>query len=150
MDKQTIYQSLLDEYHKPRMDLETGEVHTKQLDIYGREIGDPTPVAPPVGYKKQPTMVEHIRNMIRSERLAMETAAAGAETFEESEDFDIGDDFDPRTPYENDFDPSYQEIVSSVEESRQQVTPPAPQMVPASQEPVASTPAAPAENSAST
>jgi len=39
---------------------------------------------------------------------------AGAETFEESEDFDVDDDIpDPTTPYEADFDPPISELVEA-------------------------------------
>lgn len=78
----------------------------KRLNEKGREILDPTPMAPPVGYKRQPSLSEQIREMVRSERLAMEAASAGFETLEEADDFDIPDDpIDPRTPYEAHFDP---------------------------------------------
>lgn len=43
--------------------------------------------------------------MVRSERLKLEVEAQGQETFDEADDFDIGDDFDPTSPYESDFDP---------------------------------------------
>lgn len=75
------------------------------LDDRRRFIPDPTPIAPPVGYIKQPSLAEQIRSMVRSERLRQEVEAAGAETFEESDDFDIGDDYDPDSPYEPVFDP---------------------------------------------
>lgn len=78
----------------------------KQLDEQGREILDPRPVAPPLGYIKQPSMVENIRAMIRSESLRHHAESEGIDTFEEAEDFDTGeDDDDPRTPYEAVFDP---------------------------------------------
>lgn len=77
----------------------------KPLTPAGGEILDPRPLAPPVGYRKQPSMAEQIRDMIRSERLAQEAAAADAESFEDADDFDIGDDYDPSSPYEGDFDP---------------------------------------------
>lgn len=77
----------------------------------GREVVDPTPMAPPVGYRRQPSMVEIVRQMVRSERLRAEAEAADMETFEESDDFDVGDDFDPTSPYENEFDPPIREMV---------------------------------------
>lgn len=105
------------------------------LTPWGAEILDPTPIAPPVGYKRQPTMVEHIRNMVRSERLRQEAEAAGMDTFEESEDFDVGDeDDDPSTPYENDFDPPINELREAVEaEKAKKASPPrqAPEPAPA-------------------
>lgn len=69
------------------------------------EFPDPTPVAPPVGYTKQPSMVEHIRNMVRSEMLRQAAEASELESFEEADDFDVGDDFDPTSPHEETFDP---------------------------------------------
>lgn len=86
---------------------------------------DPVPVAPPVGYRKQPSMVEIVRDMVQGERLRQEALAAGAETFEESEDFDIGDeDPDLMSGYENDFDPPLSEITREVEAERARKTPP--------------------------
>lgn len=77
-----------------------------RLDERGKEVPDPTPIAPPVGYKRQPTLVEQIRAMVRSERLAAEVSEAGYETFEEADDFDVPDDpVDPSTPYEVGFEP---------------------------------------------
>ena len=49
----------------------------------------------------------------------MAAEESGMETFEESEDFDIDDDeYDPQSEWENEFDPSYGEIHSAVEEDR--------------------------------
>lgn len=77
------------------------------LDNMGRECPNPVPVAPPVGFIKQPSMVEHMRSMVRDELLRRELVAQGVETFEESDDFEIDDDpIDPSTPYEEVFDPS--------------------------------------------
>lgn len=78
----------------------------KQLDEEGREVPDPRPVAPPIGYVKQPSMVEHIRSLVRSTMLQQAAEAAGMETFEDADDFDVDDEQDdPRTPYEAVFDP---------------------------------------------
>lgn len=76
------------------------------LDEKGREILDGTPMQPPVGYKRQPSLAEQIREMVRSERLAQELAAAGHETFEEADDFDVDDEYDPSSPWEQHFDPT--------------------------------------------
>lgn len=75
------------------------------LDKFGREMPSPLPVAPPIGYKKSPSLAEQIRQMVLSERLKQEALSAGAETFEEADDFDVEDDYDPSSPYEVDFDP---------------------------------------------
>lgn len=66
---------------------------------------DPTPLAPPVGFIRHPSLAEQIRDMVRSERLAHDLDAQGVESFEESDDFEIPDDpRDPATPYEENFD----------------------------------------------
>lgn len=110
-------QTDLEEYLKKLSD--------RGLDRDGKLIPDPTPIAPPIGFKKTPSMVEIVRNMVRSERLAAEARAAGAETFEESEDFDVGDDGpDLTSGFENDFDPPIPEIRKAVEEERLKNAPP--------------------------
>lgn len=68
------------------------------------ELPDPVPLAPPLGYKKAPSLRDQIREMVLSERLRMEAEAAGAETFEEADDFDVPD-LDPTSPFEEVFDP---------------------------------------------
>lgn len=75
------------------------------LDTHGHEIPDPTPVEPPIGYVKQPSLAEQIRQAILSDRLKREAEQAGLETFEEADDFDVGDDYDPSSPYEETFQP---------------------------------------------
>lgn len=90
----------------------SGEVKQDEL---GREVLDPTPMAPPVGYKKQPSMVDIVRDMVRSERLKAEAAAAGYESFEEAEDFDIADaegDMPP-SKWENESDPSLGDLLKA-------------------------------------
>ncbi|UDN67847.1 hypothetical protein [robinz microvirus RP_145] len=83
------------------------------LDKEGREILSPLPLEPPLGYKKSESMAEMVRRMIQSEHLRIAAEQAGAETFEESEDFDIGDDFEPHSPWENDFDPPISELTQA-------------------------------------
>lgn len=70
------------------------------IDSLGREVGNPVPIAPPLGYKKQPSLSDQIRDMVRSEHLRQAAENAGMETFDEAEDFDVGDDVDPDSPYE--------------------------------------------------
>lgn len=66
----------------------------------GEEIPDDVPMAPPIGYVRQKSMVEIIREQIRSAALAEAAEAAGAETFDEADDFDIPDDIEPFSAYE--------------------------------------------------
>lgn len=89
------------------------------LDEAGAEVLDTTPMAPPIGFKPgSKTMMEIVREMVISEKLAQDARSAGYETFEEAEDFDVDDDYDPHTPYENDFDPTISELREAVAESK--------------------------------
>jgi len=118
----------------PHEPIPTTEAHARdfseryrRLDENGREIVSPLPLEPPLGYKKQPSMAEHIRELIRSERLKQEAEAQGMETFEEADDFDVGDDYEPHSPWENDFDPPISELTKAgreIQKSRE--APPAP------------------------
>ena len=89
----------------------------KNIDLNGKLIPDPTPLAPPVGYNPQPSMVEIVRDMVRSERLKQDLDDQGLETFEESEDFDIEDDPVAQSPWENEFDPPIEELVAAGREA---------------------------------
>lgn len=76
------------------------------LDEKGNEVGDPTPMAPPVHLQRRLTMSEQIQQMIRRE-VSVRADELGMESFEEAEDFLIDDDLpDPHTPYEAVFDPA--------------------------------------------
>lgn len=72
-----------------------------------REIPDPVPLAPPIGWFKQPSMFDQVRDMVRSEHMRLYAASQGAETFEEASDFDVDDDMFPASQYEDaaDFEP---------------------------------------------
>jgi len=70
----------------------------------GRELPDSTPVAPPIGWNPQPSLALRMRQMIATE-LSRIAAEQDFETMEESDDFEVGDDFDPTSPYEYNFDP---------------------------------------------
>lgn len=101
----------------------------KRLDEKGREIVSPLPMEPPVGYRKQPSMVEIIREQIRSAQLAQWAEQQGYETFEEADDFEIGDDFEPHSPWENDFDPPISELTKAGQaaiKAREAASPPPP------------------------
>lgn len=97
-------------YQLPVLDEARLRNDQKRLTEGGAEILDGTPIAPPVGYFKQPSMVEHIRNMVRGELLRHAAQNQGFETFEEAEDFDVDDDPDPHTPYEAIFEPAVDQV----------------------------------------
>lgn len=74
-------------------------------DDRGRELPDPVPVAPPVGYRPPPPLADMIRRMVQSELLAQAADSMEIDTAEEADDFDIEDDpVDVRTPWEEAFD----------------------------------------------
>lgn len=81
-----------------RADLVTGEI----VEIQRHEIVDPTPMAPPVGYKREPSLMEKIQMMVLKDKVDRLQQELGAETAEEAEDFDIGEDeeFQPSSPHE--------------------------------------------------
>lgn len=76
------------------------------LDEFGHEMVSAVPMAPPVGFIQQPSIMENVRAMVRSELLRHAAEAEGFESFEEADDFSVEDDaVDPHTPYEAVFDP---------------------------------------------
>lgn len=96
-----------------------GEI-ISDLNPDGSEILDPVPMAPAIGHVKTKSMMEIVREMVQSEHLRRAAEEEGFETFEESEDFDTGDDdIDVRSQWENDFDPSYSELKSALDEDKQ-------------------------------
>ena len=56
------------------------------------------PMALPLGMTRPLTLQEQMAQFFRSAKIREELDAAGYETFEEADDFDVGDDFDPSTP----------------------------------------------------
>lgn len=71
------------------------------------EQPDSKPMAIPAGFRVPPTLAEQVARLVRSHALQRDLAQAGAETFEEADDFDVPDDPpDPTTPYEPQFDPA--------------------------------------------
>lgn len=76
-----------------------------KLDEHGREVLDQTPRAIPLKHlRSRSSRDEDIRALIRQE-LSLRAEEQGHETFEEADDFEVGDDYDPESPYEMMFDP---------------------------------------------
>lgn len=67
-------------------------------DEKGHEVPDPTPLALPLGMKKPETLEEMMGRMLRNQNYLK--AFEGAESFEEADDFDVGTEDNPLTPYE--------------------------------------------------
>lgn len=68
-------------------------------DNFGREVVNPLPLAPPVGYRPEPTVMEMIEQQLayRLQQLAGEDVI---ETQEDADDFDMDEEWDPTSLYE--------------------------------------------------
>lgn len=75
-------------------------------DENGGEVIDPTPMQPPLGYKKSLSLAEQIAQQVRLAQLRILEDNAVAETEEEADDFEIGEDYEPLSKYENDHMPT--------------------------------------------
>lgn len=106
----------------PRLKLEdyAAKLLERGLNKDGTFKVDDRPMSPPIGYKKHPSMVEIMRDMIRGERMRVAAEEAGYETFEDADDFDVpGEDGEElRSGFENDFDPPMKEVAKEVEKER--------------------------------
>lgn len=71
------------------------------LDERGREIPDSKPMVHPLGLSVQETLADKIKRMVRYE-LSRQAEAQGHESFEDADDFDVGDEPELKSPYELD------------------------------------------------
>lgn len=72
-----------------------------RLNEKGYEICDPNPASVSVGFKRPPTLQEQIQRLVVNE-LSNREAESGHESFDDADDFEVGDDYDPRSKYEID------------------------------------------------
>lgn len=120
----------------------------RALNALGQEMPDPTPVAPPIGYKPSKSIEQIVREMVQSEALKYYAESQGADTFEEADDFGMDeeepDEFDTRNaPWEQQFDPlppgelSRRRQAEYVRQRQSELNPdPARELVPPLQDPV--------------
>lgn len=109
-----VDQFIMDEY-----DPQTGEVRfskrismqDRYLNKAGAELPDPRPAAPSLGKKPEMHIRDYIRTLVKSERLQQDLDNQGVETFEEANDFEVGEDYFPDSQYENDLEPSISELI---------------------------------------
>lgn len=80
---------------------------------HGHEILNPTPMQPPLGYKKSLSIAEQVRQSVRQLK-ALEDMEP--ETEEEADDFEIEDDPAPHSRWENDMIPSIKESRARIRE----------------------------------
>lgn len=62
-----------------------------KFDDQGREIPDPTPVEVPFAARRPESLQDMIRRLVRTD-VSKAAEQVGAETFEEANDFEVGDD----------------------------------------------------------
>lgn len=70
-------------------------------------VPDTSKMAIPVGHKRPETIAEQVARLVKHSEFARQVNAAGLETFEEADNFDIPDDLPsllPNTPWEADHD----------------------------------------------
>lgn len=80
----------------------------------GHEILNPTPIQPPLGYKPTLSLAEQIRQQVHAQKKLLELSLQ--ETEEEADDFEIEDDPQPVSRWENDLIPSIKETRSRLRE----------------------------------
>lgn len=102
--------------------LEKLKEHLRGLCGYnkrGEEIPDSTPVALPVGFTRPKTLQQTMRELLRNEEFLRAQEAAEVESFDEADDFDVGEQ-DPLdgTPYEDCFDPDRPGAIAREQELR--------------------------------
>lgn len=102
----------------PRLSPEdyVGKLESRGLGPDGRQVPDPDPMQPPIGYKKQPSMVDIIREQVR-QHVDHYAQMTDHETFEESEDFDFEEEPEMRSGYENETDPPLEELLRAGREA---------------------------------
>jgi len=78
----------------------------KKLTKTGKEILNRTPISIPLGFSRPKSITEQIAEFVTNQKIQEQLDAAGFETFEDAEDFEIGDDYEslPESKYEADFD----------------------------------------------
>lgn len=81
------------------------------LDKNGHEVVSSIPLAPPLAFKRRPTIFDHNRELIA--QFHREQADREIETLLDADDFEIPDDPDflPDSKWENNRDPSLSELV---------------------------------------
>lgn len=77
--------------------------YNNALDYLGREIPDEKPLAVPVQVRRV-SEVDRVRYIVR-EMMSRQAMDSGEESFDEADDFDVGDDDAMEQPYEAVFEP---------------------------------------------
>lgn len=116
----SLLQKFLDPFRgSPKLSIDSymEKLESRGLGPDGRQVPDPVPMSPPIGYRKQPSMFDIQRQMIR-DHLAQYARDNSLETLEDFEDFEVGDEPHELTSgYENDSDPPLQELLAAGREA---------------------------------
>lgn len=72
--------------------------------LFGAELPNPTPIDPPIGFVPAEPIHEQIKRMVLRE-MAAQQGLSEDDSLEELDDFDVGDDYDPESPWEEQFWP---------------------------------------------
>lgn len=100
-----------------------GETEVKRTrmrhDKNGGERLNPKPMQPPLGYKRAPTLAEQIRQQVLAAKL--EALDQLEETEDEADDFEVGEDFEPMSPHENESMPTIKELRKRAEEINREI-----------------------------
>lgn len=82
----------------PRFD-ESGVQISSGIGVDGLEYPDGVPMAPPIGYEAPTQLEQLIEQILRRRDFNAAAEAAGVETFDEADDFEVEDeDYDARFP----------------------------------------------------
>jgi len=71
------------------------------LNENGHEVLDDTPVEIPLRFRREETINEKVQRLVEL-NISARAEANGFETFDEADDFDVQDEYDPRSRYELD------------------------------------------------
>jgi hypothetical protein len=71
----------------------------------GSEKLDPKPVVSQIKTGQPLTIQQQVRQLV-NQQLAAAAEAEGFESPDDADDFNVGDDYDPESPYEYNFDPA--------------------------------------------
>jgi hypothetical protein len=78
-----------------------GSIKSAERHLDGKEVLNDVPFEPTV-QRSPPGLADQVKALVRSEQMAIYAESQDQETFEESEDFELGDeeDFEALSPYE--------------------------------------------------
>jgi len=92
------------------------ERSVKRHNEAGEEILDPKPMQPPLGYRKTLSLAEQIAQQVRIHHLKILEDSAIEETEDDADDFEVGDDFEPFSPHENEHMPTLANLKKKAKE----------------------------------